>query len=332
MCSRPASFVVAMVIALCGCQAKQVRRSQPLLGSFATISVAQVNDRQRAHQAIDSAFAEIRRIDSLMSVHRPESELSRINRVPKNQWAKVSDDLFLVLTKAMEISKATEGAFDVTIGPLTQLWGFIWKEYRLPSEVELRETLPRVGFQHLELDPATKSIRFKRPGMSIDLGGIAKGYAVDCAMNALTSRGMTNAMVKCGGDLRVSGEARPGQAWEIQIQDSIHSGRRSKLRLMNGALSTAGNYENYFIIDGKRYAHIVDPRHGLPVEGMASCSVIAPTCLESDGWSTALFVYGAEKTLQNFPAMRVLFQRVNIAGKIETMASETFPLSLENTK
>jgi thiamine biosynthesis lipoprotein len=271
----------------CAHRSDRVRRAQPLLGTYVVISARGEN----ANTAVSAAFEEIRRIDALMSLHRVDSELVKLNaRVTET----VSEDLFKVLVKAREISELTDGSFDVTIRPLADLWGFIWKEYRLPTTDELASTLPKVDYRLVQLDPARRTVRFARDGVSIDLGGIAKGYAVDCAIEKLRSMGITNAMVRAGGDLRVMGE------WTVQIEDPQKEGKRTTIQLKDAAISTSGDYENYFVIDGKRYSHILDPRTGLPVQDVAACTVIAPTCMESDALATGLFVYGPERTAQRF--------------------------------
>ena len=244
-----------------------------------------------ANPAISAAFAEIRRIDSLMSLHRPDSELSKLN---SRAIKKVSDDLFQVLEKAEEISMLTEGSFDVTVRPLAEAWGFVQKDYHVPSQAELAIALSKVNYHYLKLDPATHGVKFLRDGVSIDLGGIAKGYAVDCAIEKLRGMGITNAMVRAGGDLRVMGE------WPVQIEDPQKRGQRTTIHVKDSAISTSGNYENYFTVDGKRYAHILNPRTGMPAEGVDSCTVIAPTCMESDALATALFVYGPQRTAKRF--------------------------------
>jgi FAD:protein FMN transferase len=280
------------VLACClaaGCAQRSdfVRRAQPLLGTYVVISV----DGENVQPAISAAFEEVRRIDALMSLHRPDSELAKLNT---RQIDVVSEDLYKVLAKAREISELTEGSFDITIRPVADLWGFIWKEYRLPTAEELEIVLPKVDYRLVQLDPARRSVRFLRDGVSIDLGAIAKGYAVDCAIEKLRSMGITNAMVRAGGDLRVMGK------WRVQIEDPEKHGRRTKLRLKDAAISTSGNYENYFVVAGRRYSHILNPRTGMPVEGVAACTVIAPTCMESDALATALFVHGPERTAKRF--------------------------------
>ncbi len=291
---------------LAGCQtsplpppAKEIRRAQPLLGTFVVISAIGTNSAA-VHRAIDLAFDAVREVDALMSLHRADSELVRLNASASDGPVAVSEELFRVIRFAQEVSRQTDGCFDVTIRPVADLWGFIWKQHRLPTDAELEMALANVGYQHVELDPVRRTVRFNRPGVSIDLGGIAKGYAVDSAIMTLRKHGVADAMVRAGGDLRAIG-SQPGQAgWEVQLEDPAHRGKRVAVRLRDESISTAGNYENFFVVDGRRYSHILQPRTGLPVEGLAACSVRASTCMESDAWSTALFVLGPEQSVKQF--------------------------------
>lgn len=257
-------------------------------------------DRQAVNDAISAAFGEIQRIDALMSLHRPDSELVRLNSSAPRQAVIVSPDLFRVIAKAQEIAAETEGSFDITIRPLTALWGFIWKEYRLPTPEELKAALSNVNYRMVELNAAQSTVRFRAPGVSLDLNGIAKGYAVDCAVEKLRSLGVTNAMVRAGGDLRVIGAPPEANHWLVQLEDPQKKGRRITIPLRDAAVSTSGNYENFFVANGQRYSHILNPRTGLPVQGLAACTIIAPTCIESDAWATACFVVGVEKSLARF--------------------------------
>ena len=242
----------------------------------------------------------------MMSIHRPDSELAHVNASAATNAVVVSPELFAVLQIAQDIGAQTDGAFDVSIRPLADLWGFIWKQHRLPTAEELKRTLPLVNFRRVQLDLTTRTVRFLKPGISIDLGGIGKGVAVDWAIEKLRSLGVTNAMVKAGGDLRVSG-APPGTThWTVQLEDPRKEGQRVNIPLRDAALSTSGNYENFFEVNGQRYSHILNPRTGLPVEGVAACTVIAPTCAESDAWATALFVLGVEQSLKKFGPTRAM--------------------------
>ena len=310
-------------------KAELVHRSQPLLGTFVTIS-AYGPDRAATLQAISAAFEEFKRADAVMSIHRADSELARVNAGAATNAVVVSPELFAVLQLAQDIASQTDGAFDVTIRPLADLWGFIWKQHRLPTTAELENTLPLVNFRQVDLDPTNRTVRFRaqvtraplsRPsatlspsdgerdgvrGLSIDLGGIGKGVAVDWAIEKLRLLGVTNAMVKAGGDLRVSGTP-PGETyWTVQLEDPRKKGQRANISLRDAALSTSGNYENFFEVNGRRYSHILNPRTGLPIEGIAACTVIAPTCAESDAWATALFVLGVEQSLESFGPIRAM--------------------------
>ncbi len=276
-----------------------MKRSRPLLGTFVTIS-AYGSDREQTQQAISQAFEEFHRADRLMSLHRADSELARVNELAATRPVPVSEELFHVLSTALDIARQTDGSFDITIRPLADLWGFIWKEYRLPTDEELKAVLPRVNYRLVQLDAGQRTVRFLRPDISIDLGGIGKGYAVDLAIEKLRCMGIKSAMVKAGGDLRVIGLPPGKPHWTVLLEDPAKAGHRTPVVLREGALSTSGNYENFFVIGGKRYAHLLDPRTGLPVEGIAACTVTAPTCMESDAWATACFVLGPEKSLARF--------------------------------
>ncbi len=235
-----------------------------------------------------------------MSLHRSDSELSRVNAHAAARPIAVSPELFNVLHHAQRIAHETDGAFSITLAPVVHLWGFTWHNHRLPSPPDLAEVRNRTRFRDLELDPDLRTVRFRHPGMALDLGGIGKGVAVDMAIARLRQLGVSNAMVRAGGDLRVIGSP-PGQPfWTVQLEDPAKQGRRVTLPLRDAALSTAGNYENFFEVEGRRYSHILDPRTGWPVQGVTACTVIAPTCTESDAWSTACFVLGPDRSLAQF--------------------------------
>jgi thiamine biosynthesis lipoprotein ApbE len=297
-----------------------VQRSRPLLGTFITIT-AFCSDESATQTTITAAFEEIERVDLLLSIHKTNSETALLNSAAASQPQKISPELHFVLTNALSIARRTDGAFDPTIAPLAQLWGFIWKEYRFPTAEELQRVLPLVDFRKV-LVSTNGTVSFQSPDMSLDFGGIGKGYAVDRAIHVLQEHRITNAMVKAGGDLRVIG-APPGKnGWEVQIEDPARQGKRATILLREGALSTSGNYENFFEIDGKRYSHIIDPRTGLPVQGVVSCTVIAPTCLESDAYATAFFVLGIDRSFRKFgEQFGVRF--VDADGQVRL--SESFP-------
>jgi len=305
-----------------------IRRAQPAMGTYVTVS-AYGSNHLRLQDAISAAFKAIHEVDERMSVHRPDSELSRVNAEAARQPVKVSPELFHVLAAALDISKTTRGAFDVTTRPLTDLWGFLWKKnYRLPTASELERVLPLVNFELIELDPANRTVRFLREGVSIDLGGIAKGYAVDRALETLAAAGITNAMVKAGGDLRVIG-LPPGQEhWTVFLEDPNKRGARIQVRLRDAALSTSGDYENFFEVNGTRYSHILDPRTGMPVQGVAACTLVAPTCMESDAWATACMILGPDGSfslITNRFSARFTLRSKARPDRLETIETADFP-------
>ena len=270
-----------------------VTRLQPHLGTFVAITV--YAEPETANEAIDAAFDEFRKVDALLSIHRPDSALARANA-----GAPMNDELREVITKSLAIARETDGAFDPTIRPLADLWGFIKKEgLRLPSPAELQAVLPKVDYRKATIHD--NRLHFAVEGMSIDPGGFGKGYAVDRAIAALQHHGIRNAMVKASGDLRVIG-LPPGQRhWTLYLEDPEKQGNRVAIQLKKGALSTSGNYENFFKIKDQRYGHLLDSRTGLPVQAIAACTLTAPTCLESDAYATAACILGIEKSRKLLP-------------------------------
>ena len=281
---------------LAGCQSSRpsepVTRLQPHFGTFVSITV--YAEPGKARPAINAAFAEFRAVDALLSIHRDDSDLARANA-----GGPVNTELQAVLEKSLAIARDTDGAFDPTIRPLADLWGFIKKEgYRLPTADELRTVLTKVDYRKVDL--RDERLLFAAAGMSIDPGGFGKGYAVDRAIAALQRHGITRAMVKAGGDLRVIG-LPPGQRhWTVYLEDPKKKGNRVEVQLKSGAMSTSGNYENFFEIDGQRYGHLLDPRTGRPIQTIAACTLTASTCFESDAYATAACVLGVEKSKKEF--------------------------------
>ena len=270
--------------------------------------------------AFDAAFDEFRAVDKLLSIHRPNSALARANA-----GGKLSTELTAVIQRALAIAKETDGAFDPTIRPLADLWGFIIKEgYRMPTEVELQTVLTKVNFHHVDL--MNGRMLFATQDMSIDSGGFGKGYAVDRAIAALQHHGIQNAMVKAGGDLRIIGLPPGKNHWIIWLEDPEKKGQRVPVKLRSGAMSTSGQYENYMMIDGRRYGHLLDPRTGKPIQGIAACTLTAPTCLESDAYATAAAVMGVKKSTEKFGArFGMRFVLIEEDGQSRVERTKLFP-------
>ena len=303
------------LLTACKSSEERTTRTQPLLGTFVSITV-RGNSQEGA---ISSGFEEIRRVDGLLSVHKTNSEVARVNKEGGTNWFQVSEELFEFLKQAQEISRKTEGAFDFTIRPLAELYGFIWKEYRLPRKEEIEQALKLVDYKNVEV--ADGKVRFRKTGVTLDFGAIGKGYAVDRAVMALKENGVKAGMVRAGGDIRVFGP----DWWEIQIEDPTKKGNRGSVWLKEGAISTSGNYENFFEVRGKRYSHILNPQTGWPVEGVASCSVIAKSCTESDALATGFFVLGPEKTFERMAGeYEVQFLLVEDSEKLRKVETPGF--------
>ena len=252
------------------------------------------DDEEAANKAALRAFQEIKRIETLMSPWIDSSDVTRINRFAGKERVKVSTETMEVIKKAQEISELSEGGLDITIGPLTELWRMAREKKIPPSIDEVRGKLDLVNFKNIGIDPEGK-IFLQNRGMAIDLGGIAKGYAVDRAFELLKSHGYKNLIVNAGGDLRVGG-LKNKQPWSIGIQNPRESQKiLARISVLDTAIATSVDYEKYFIYHGKRYHHIFNPKDGFPTEGSQSVTIIAKDCITADGLATTVFVLSAEK-------------------------------------
>lgn len=251
--------------------------------------VLHAESEAKAETAARAVYAEFARLEQIMSDYRPESEVSRLCRDALKTPVKVSDDLFEVLNQAISVSKRTGGAFDVTVGPLVQLWREARTTRKLPDEATRKAALQQVGFSRVKLDPVAKTVLLRK--VKIDLGGIGKGYANDRAAAILRKHGVTSFLVEAGGDLIV-GEAPPGkEAWVIDVQGAPGG----KLELTNRALSTSGDATQYVEINGVRYSHIMDPRTGLGLAKSIQVTVLGEKGAETDPFATAFCVLGAAR-------------------------------------
>jgi len=274
------------------------------MGTFARV-IAVAADSNTAKSCIEAAFAEITKVDELMSDYKDDSEISEVNRDAFKRAVKVSESTYQVLKRSVEFSKRTGGAFDVTIGPLVDLWRSAGVANLLPSEAELQQACSKVGYDKLILDANGMSVRFAVEGMRVDLGGIGKGYAVDKAVEAMQKAGALGGMVEIGGDIRCFGSPLVAkERWRIGLQDSrrvdedISEGKvLLVLELTDAAVATSGNYQRFAVIEGQRYSHILDAKTGLTGEELTSVTVISQDALEADALATAVSVKGAEKGL-----------------------------------
>ena len=291
--------------------------SWPAMGTVATLTTrAEGAAAERARTLAADAF---RLVETNLSVFAPDSAVARLNR---GEEVRVSSDapLAQVLRFALETAEASGGAFDPTVNPLMRAWGFRGGTPALPTPAALSNALAAVGWRRVVLDAAPDgSLRADAGGAELDFGAIAKGYAVDRAYDALVADGQTDFLLNLGGNIRVRGAPAPDRAdWAIAVRDPAGRHPPSPLLrpLRSGeAVATSGSYERFVEIGGRRYSHIIDPRTGRPVEGdLASVSVVAPSAMEADAFSTTLFVLGREAGaafLSSRPGCTAVF----IAGK-----------------
>lgn len=266
------------------------------MGTVVQITVAHP-DEEVARKAMERAFMEIQRVERLLSSYLPESEISLLNRRAGREAVPVGEEVRGIIERAMEVSRSSGGAFDVTVGPLMDQWNFD-SGGTVPAEEDLEAALALVGFEKLSLDGERGTVRFLSEGMKIDLGGIGKGYAVDRAASALRESGIPNAIIDAGGDLRLLGH-RPGKDfWRIGIRHPRDPGRLLlSLDLADRAVVTSGDYERFFMSGERRYHHLLDPATGFPAAGCESVTVIASSAADADAYATAAFVLGPERGL-----------------------------------
>ena len=260
-------------------------------------------DAGSAERSARMAFVRVATLDAMLSDYRPDSELNRLSATNR-AWMPVSADLFAVLTRALEIAEASDGAFDPTVGPLTTLWREARRTRRLPEDTELADARARVGWQYLMLDSAKVAARLDRAGMRLDLGGIAKGYILHQALAVLMAQGTPRALVEAGGDI-VVGDAPPGMpGWTIDVPHADEAFSKRAAALTRAALATSGAMVQFVEINGVRYSHVIDPRTGRGVTHGLVVSVIATDAATADGLATAIGVLGkdaAAKLLAKHP-------------------------------
>ncbi|HEV8133438.1 MAG TPA: FAD:protein FMN transferase [Pyrinomonadaceae bacterium] len=245
--------------------------------------------------AATEALDEIDRLESRLTVFRETSEVSVVNSEAAKRSIEVSQELFDLLTLCQHLYEETDGAFDVTSGPLTRSWGFLRRQGQLPSQVEIDQAMCVVGSDKLLLDETKRTVRFAREGMEINLGSIGKGYALDSAADLMSTRVSTALLNAGSSSMRAVGNGEHGKGWLVGLRNPRSKLRRlGVLRLRDCALSTSGSEEQFFEHQGQRYSHIIDPRSGWPASGVTSVSVVAPTAAISDALATAFFVGGRQ--------------------------------------
>ena len=278
--------------------------SRLIMGTFAHI-IAVAADSNTARDCVEAASAQIQKVDELMSDYNSDSQISQVNRDGFKRAVKVSEPTYEVLQKALQFSELTNGAFDVTVGPLVNLWRSAEDANSVPADAQLAGARSKVGYEKLILDANDMSVRFAVDGMRIDLGGIAKGYAVDKAVEVMQKNGAVGGMVEIGGDVRCFGAPPRGKnKWLVGLRDAGATKVNPEtgklllvLELANAAVATSGDYRRFVVIEGKTYSHIIDARTGRSSDELTSVTVISRNAIDADALATAVSVMGAEKGL-----------------------------------
>jgi len=277
---------------LSGRRAGWLKREEAIMGT-SIVCELWADERAAGEAAITAVMDEMRRIDRTMSPHKEDSELSRINRDAHAAAVPVSVEMARLIVRAAEFSELSGGAFDITYAAVGHLYDY--RNRIRPSDEELEKARAAVGWRGLVLDSQARTVRFARPGMRIDLGGFAKGHAVDNATAILRRRGVAHAMVSAGGDSRVIGDRR-GRPWTIGVRDPRNPGKvAAMLPLEDVSISTSGDYERYFDADGTRFHHLIDPATGKSPREIQSVTVLADDGLTSEALSKIVFVLGVER-------------------------------------
>ena len=273
---------------------RKFNETRLLMGTVVEVIV--ISDKEDvARKSIADAFSAMERVDRLMSNFKEDSDISRINRGAGIEDVAVDKDVIEVIKKSIYYSEISNGAFDITIGGVEELYKFEDKG-RMPEKGKFKNSVSLVGYKNIIINGNT--VRLTKKGMKLDLGGIAAGYAVDKGIDTIKKNGVVDALINAGGDIRVIGESENGK-WKIGI---LHPREENKLintlTLKDISVTTSGDYRKYFISGGKRYHHILNPSTGLPTEGVQSVTIIAPLAVDSDALATAVFVLGKKKGME----------------------------------
>jgi len=282
--------------------------ARPLMGTIVNLTIC-ADTKRTADSAAQKAFEAIEEVERLMSPKSEAGDVFRLNEQAALRPVRISPRTFMLIQRANEVAARTGGAFDVSFAALERLWN--WKDpgFVPPQAAEVTRALPLINYRNLRLNPMTNEVSFAFTGMKVGLGGIAKGYASQCAVEALSEAGIRDAIVASAGDIQVMG-AKDGEPWRVGLQHPREKSILCAILMRDGdAVSTSGDYERYAEYGGVRYHHIMDPKTGYPARGFVSVSVISKSAVDSDAYSTALFVMGpgkVERFIKEHPELQVI--------------------------
>jgi thiamine biosynthesis lipoprotein len=296
-----AAFALTLIAAygpLAGAAAAPWTHTLRTMGTYASVTVV-ASDSAAAGTAARAAHRALQRVDALMSNWTETSEVARLNRVAADSATTVEPEVARVLAAALAVHRESHGAFDITVEPLVRAWGFIGGPPRVPDSATVRRAFATVGAHHLRFDSDARTLRFARPGVRMDLGGIAKGHGVDAARESLAAHGVRDALVDLSGNMFAMGRPADARAWRIGIRDPRdRMPYFARLEITDRAIATSGTYEQFVAAGGRTYGHILDPRTGAPAEGLIAVTVVANDAMTADAWGTALFVLGPGAALR----------------------------------
>lgn len=306
---RARPILLAAMSLFVSCAEPPAAQTEFVLGTVCSVNLFEKGTRE----AYREIFERLREIESRMSANRDDTEIAEINRNAGASPVKVHPDVIEVVSSALRFADLSGGSFDPSVGPLVRLWGIGSDSARVPSRAEIEAALPLIDYRDVVADAAAGTVFLKRPGMKLDLGAIAKGYAADEAARIIAKRKIPRAIVDLGGNVLAYGEKPGKESWRIGVQDpsSERGSHIGVLAVKNKTMVTSGVYERFFEADGKRYHHILDPKTGYPVEnGLLSVTIVADRSIDADGLSTSVFALGAERgraLIESLPGVEAIF-------------------------
>jgi thiamine biosynthesis lipoprotein len=277
------------------------------MGGVFTVT-AYSSNRSQLEAAVTESLEEAKRVDSLLSNYKKDSEWSKVNRLAGQAPVNVSKELFDLLEACLQFSRQSEGTFDITVGPLMRRWGFFRGSGRFPHRSEIRTAMSAVGYQNINLDQQEQTVRFRNPLTEMDPGGVGKGYAVDRMVAILRESGITSAFITAAGSSMYGLGTPPGESgWKVIIRHPADKDRSAaELVLKDQSMATSGSSEKYFTVGGRIYSHIMDPRTGFPAQGTLSVSLIGPKALDTEVWAKPIYILGRDWAARHKPkGMRV---------------------------
>jgi thiamine biosynthesis lipoprotein len=313
-------FIVFLLVSGCTKEDRMYKESRIVMDTVCSITVLS-NSRQKAAEAIEAGFHEIKKLEQLINFYSTDSEITAINRASGSHPVQVSRETMDIVKKAIEIAEFTEGVFDPTIGPLIKLWGFAGRKGQpaIPREDAIIDTLKLIDYKKIKINEPVSEIFLEQKGMEIDLGGIAKGYAADRAIESIKAQGIKAALVAVAGDIKAFGVKENSHPWKVGVQNPRGEKKEEiifSLHLRDRAISTSGDYQRFFIERGKRYHHIINPVTGYPATEVMSVSVISSDGYVADSLSTAVFILGPRRGIEFLESARLDGVIIDIHKKI----------------